>query len=96
MCYLIVSICGIDYYVLLDVVACRGLPTLMNWAGLRRLYNYHVTKHLRKVVRRHSDVLFVPPVERRDDSSTGCCLIPDMERTLSATSLMEIDTHLQR
>ena len=77
----------------------RALPTWLTWQGLRRLYNYHVTRNILTVVHRHRDVLFSPLTNEGEDSSCNDGVLaaqPDMGRTLSATSVTEIDTHLQR
>jgi predicted alpha/beta-fold hydrolase len=77
----------------------KAYPTWMSWQGLRRLYNFHITRNVLTVVRRHRDVLFSPLIHQRDDSSCDDGVLasqPNMKETLSATSLSEVDTHLQR
>lgn len=52
-----------------------------------------------KVVRRHFDTLFPPYMEEGVDGVDGKSIPttrPDMKRTLSATSITEVDTLLQK
>jgi predicted alpha/beta-fold hydrolase len=71
----------------------------MTWRGLRRLYNYYITRKLLVVVKRHHDVLFTLGNEKGVEWSGQNSMAssqPDMKRTLSATSVTHVDTHLQK
>jgi abhydrolase domain-containing protein 2 len=87
------------------VTVCQGYnilkawPTWMTWRGLRRLYNYYITRKLLVVVKRHHDVLFTLGNEKGVEWSGQNSMAssqPDMKRTLSATSVTHVDTHLQK
>jgi predicted alpha/beta-fold hydrolase len=80
-------------------VSYRAWPTWMTWRGLRRLYNYYITRKLLVVVKRHHDVLFTLGNEKGVEWSGQNSMAssqPDMKRTLSATSVTHVDTHLQK
>ena len=71
----------------------------MTWGGLRRLYNYYITRKFLTVVQRHRDVLFTLSTEQGvewSDENSAAPSQPDMKRTLSATSVTHVDTHLQK
>ncbi|XP_014669946.1 PREDICTED: abhydrolase domain-containing protein 2-like isoform X2 [Priapulus caudatus] len=73
--------------------AVRALGLLMRWDNFRRAYIWLMTENMKRIVRRHQDVLCTIDCNHGDKPSSSRV---DLQQTLASTSLIGFDEYFTR